>query len=40
MVLIILFLDGVWRGAKLLNLKDIVDKAVAKCEQAYVNLMF
>ncbi|XP_053393969.1 acetyl-coenzyme A synthetase, cytoplasmic-like [Mercenaria mercenaria] len=24
--------DGVWRGTKLLNLKDIVDKAVEKCE--------
>ncbi|XP_060595666.1 acetyl-coenzyme A synthetase, cytoplasmic-like isoform X2 [Ruditapes philippinarum] len=26
--------DGVWRGTKLLNLKDIVDNAVLKCEAA------
>lgn len=30
--------DGVWRGTKLLNLKDIVDKAVVKCEQAGHNV--
>jgi len=27
------YTDGVWRGSKLLNLKDIVDRAVAKCDE-------
>ncbi|KAL4235612.1 Acetyl-coenzyme A synthetase [Mactra antiquata] len=35
---IVITADGVWRGSKLLNLKDIVDNAVAKCEQAGHNV--
>ena len=29
----IVFIDGVWRGTKLINLKEIADGAIEICEQ-------
>lgn len=32
--------DGVWRGNKLLNLKNIVDRAMSLCEKRFDLLWF
>jgi len=40
MSVLIAFIDGAWRGEKLLNLKQIADGALAICDEKLVKLHY